>query len=103
MAGDPERSLERLEPALAQKTFAQDQKGPAITDNGNGAGHRARLFLKRIPLHQLLQSPRRARPLDIHSNSELMVVQSVVFKISAAESTNRLTVLKKNYNNTGTI
>src|SRR5437868_1057824 len=79
MTGYPERGLKRLKPSLAQKTFPQDQKAPAVADHGDGTGQRTRLFLQRIPFHEVLQSPvpdSRARILkQLHSKSELSSIQ----------------------------
>src|SRR5437660_491624 len=55
MTGDPERGLKRFKPSLAQKTFPQDQEAPAVADHGDGTGQRTRLFLQRIPFHEVLQ------------------------------------------------
>jgi hypothetical protein len=56
MPGDAERGLKRLEPPLAQKTFAKNQKGPAVADHRDGAGHRAGFFFERVPFHRILPS-----------------------------------------------
>src|SRR5271156_2785430 len=88
MAGNPERRLERFEPSLAQETFPQNQEAPAIADHRDGAGKRAGLFLKGIPLHQRLQSlrPQAANPEASSEARSILIRYLSPFNRSSANS-----------------
>src|SRR5271163_3347937 len=101
MPGNPERRLECLEPSLAQETFPQDQKAPAIADHRDSAGKRAWLFFKRVPLHQRLQSllPQAANPKASSEAQSILIKNLISFNgygvISSKKGTKRVDSSKK--------
>jgi len=75
----PSDAWNALEPALAQKTFAQESagsSGPRSRRDSAGPASTA-LLQEGIPFHDLLQSPAGKRSIT-HSNSELMILQPVL-------------------------
>ena len=85
MAGNPERGLESLEPPLARKVFAQDQRAPAICQSRRRCGRAST-----VPLEAYFTSP--MLPVASRASSESEASSE------ASMTTNRLLVSRPSKN-----